>query len=74
MINIEERVSTRVPGETSFYLQFEYDPYKVEYIRSLKPSHFDKNTKEWEIPLSYLQNVIDEFTSLDDITLKTMHY
>lgn len=70
MIEITEGTSIRIPGETSLFIRFDYDPKKVDFIKSLDPTHFHKKEKLWEAPLGFLQVILDEFTSEDDISLR----
>ncbi len=63
MIKIEERPARKLPGITNLFVKFNYNLDILELIRQLPNRHYDKNTKEWEIPLNkieYLINEIDE--------------
>ena len=72
MITIEEKVSKKVPGETSLFLTFKYSNDYLEIVKQCSGSSFDKKTKTWEIPLSYLSKLIDSFCIYEDITLKLL--
>lgn len=63
MIKIEERPAKKLPGITNLFVKFDYDLDILDLIRQLPNRYFDKNTKEWEVPLNkleYLVNKIDE--------------
>ena len=69
MITIEERLTSKVPGITSVFINFEYNKDIVEEIKQIPCFNFSKRTKEWEIPIVYLAQVIDRLCCFDDIQL-----
>lgn len=71
MIKIEERECEKLSGLTSLFLS---SPYNEEVINAIKQTsdvyNFNKKTKEWEIPISYLAKILDILSVLDDINIK----
>ena len=51
MIYIEEREPIKIPGETSFFVKFNYSPLLVDIIKQCTPTNYDKKTNLWEIPI-----------------------
>lgn len=74
MIEITEQISHYVPGETSLYVKFDWDPQRVAFIKTLDPVHFHKAEKLWEVPLGFLQVLLDEFTTQDNISVKLLPF
>lgn len=69
MIYINERQTSKVPGLTSVFVEFNYNPNIVEEIKSLPCFNFSKRTKLWEVPIVYLSQLIDKLCIYDDIQL-----
>lgn len=69
MISIVENATKKVVGETSLFIDFAYNQSLVDFVKSLSGSNYDKKTKQWEVPLSYLAQVLDEFCTYDEIEL-----
>lgn len=69
MIFIEERQTRKLPGLTSLFVSFNYRKELVDEIKLLDTTIFDKETKEWEVPLTQLSELIDRCCAYDDITL-----
>lgn len=82
MITIEEKSTVKLPGLTSLFVSFKYDPKIVDILKSFQSGIYNKDTKEWEFSISYLSKLIDELTLFDDIELdiqkqelkEDMHY
>ena len=72
MINIEERVAEKVPGETSLFITFPYNPDLVKIIKLFPGGNYSKKTKTWEIPLTYLSRFLDSASRYDQIKLKVL--
>lgn len=72
MINIEEKITKKVPGETSLFITFNYKKEYVDIIKALPGSNYSKKDKTWEVPLTYLSNLIDKLTIYDTIDLKLL--
>ena len=63
MIQVYERQSNRVPGITSLYLSFDYNQSIIDTIKNNCEAYdFNKKTKEWEIPVTYLSNLLDNLS------------
>lgn len=63
MIRIEERPAKKLPGITNLFVSFDYDIKILEVMRALPNRFYNKDTKEWEVPLNkieYLVNNIDQ--------------
>lgn len=60
MIRIEERKAKKLPGITNLFVSFDFNMKTLETLRELPNRHYDKNTKEWEIPLSKLEHLVKE--------------
>lgn len=69
MITIEEKSTVKLPGLTSLFVSFKYDPKIVDILKSFQSGIYNKDTKEWEFSISYLSKLIDELTLFDDIEL-----
>ena len=74
MINIEEKASSKIPGSSSLYVNFKYDPKIVEVLRDLSCKYYDEESKTWEVPLSCCSYLIDNLCTVDDINLKFIDY
>ena len=68
MITIEERKTLKMPGETSLFLMFDYNPDIIEALKRVSPRQFHTKIKAWEVPLTALSDVIDILSVYDDIT------
>lgn len=69
MIHIYERQTSKVPGLTSLFVEFNYKKEIVDDIKSLPCVNFSKRTKLWEVPVKYLSNLLDMLCVYDDIQL-----
>lgn len=72
MILIEERETKKLPGLHSLFVSFEYNQELVAIFKKLEVFNYDKKTKEWEIPLTSLSEIINKTNSYDTIKLKTL--
>ncbi len=72
MIRIQERKTVKLPGITSLFVSFDFNKVVVEEIKSLNSAVYDSETKEWEIPLTSLAELIDRVCKLDNITLDVL--
>ena len=70
MIKITEKLTSKVPGITSVFVEFDYDPQIVEVIKTIPCFNFTKKDHKWEIPITYLSRLIDKLCVFDDIDLK----
>ena len=69
MIHIEERKTVKLPGETSLFVKFQYDPLIVDTVKQCSVAHYDKNSLTWEVPLTSLSFLIEHLSSFDDVEL-----
>ena len=65
MITIKIDKSTRCNEEYAMYVSFEYNQKIVDTIRSLATRFWNKDTKEWEVPLKKLQYLLDNLSEFD---------
>lgn len=72
MIYIEERETTKMPGETSLYISFDFSQDIVNEIKSLDSYYYNKKTHEFEIPTLLLSNIIDSLCKYDEIQLTVL--
>lgn len=69
MITIKENISKKVPGITSLFISFDYDPKIVEVVKSVDCKNYDKRTQTWEVPLLYTERLLSDLSALDEITV-----
>lgn len=73
MITIQEISPPRkLSGLSSLLVQFEYNPYIVDTLKTLPTYNYDKKAKLWEVPICYLGRLLDSLTFLDEIQLKLL--
>ena len=73
MVNIcEISPPHKISGLSSLVVQFDYNPYIVDAIKTIPTYNYDKKTKLWEFPVCYLGRLLDNLTFLDDIQLKLL--
>jgi SNF2 family DNA or RNA helicase len=65
MININIREANKCNGDYSLYLSFDYDARIVDIVKSLATRVYNKDTKEWEVPLRSLSKVVDSLSAYD---------
>lgn len=70
MILIEEKITRKCPGETSLFVTFPYRAECVEVMKRCSGGTFNKKDKVWEVPVTYLSMLLDEFCALDSIELR----
>lgn len=70
MIKIEERECEKLSGLTSLFLSFEYNEEIINAIKQIADVYlFNKKTKEWEIPVTYLSKLLDNLNAFDAIDI-----
>ena len=69
MIKIEERKTIKLPGITSLFVSLDYNKLIVDELKMLGNTHYDPDTKVWEIPLTSLSEFVDRVCKIDDIDL-----
>ena len=62
----------KISGLSSLIIQFDFNQYIVDAIKTIPTAHFHKKEKVWELPVCYLGRVLDSLTFLDDIQLKLL--
>ena len=62
----------KISGISSLVIQFEYNEYVIDSLKTLPTYHYDKKNKLWEVPTCYLGRILDNLTFLDDIELKLL--
>ena len=62
----------KISGLSSLVIQFDYNPYIVDALKTLPTCYFHKKDKVWECPVCYLGRILDSLTFLDDIQLKLL--
>lgn len=69
MITITEKITSKVPGITSVFVDFKYDAEIIQEIKTLPCFNYSKKTNQWEVPITYLSQLIDKLCVFDDIEL-----
>jgi SNF2 family DNA or RNA helicase len=73
VINIYEIAPpVKISGLSSLLVQFDFNQYIVDALKTIPTYNFDKKTKLWEFPIVYLGRLLDSLTFLDDIQLKLL--
>lgn len=69
MIKIEERETIKVPGITSLFVSFDFNQNIVSEIKQLQNCFYNPDSKEWEVPLTHLAELLDRVTVYDEISI-----
>lgn len=72
MIYIEEKETKKCPGLTSLFVNFKYRQEYVDIIKKCDCPIFNKKDKFWEVPVSELSKLINNFSLYDDIELNLL--
>lgn len=72
MIHITEREAKKIPGGTSLFVEFNYLPAIVEILKQTTVANYDKKTHVWEVPCVDLAYLLNNLSSIDDITLTVL--
>ena len=72
MITTEERKSIKCPTDTSLFVSFNYNQNIVAVVKNLGFSIYNAKTKEWEVGLQYLSDLITKLSMYDEITLNIL--
>ena len=59
----------KISGLSSLVVQFDYNEYIVDSIKTIPTAHYHKKEKVWELPVCYLGRLLDSLTFLDEIQL-----
>lgn len=70
MVNIEEITPISIPGATSLLLHFAYNEEYVAMVKSFNPIKYHKELKAWELPVTYLAEIINKFIIYEDIDIQ----
>ena len=62
----------KISGSSSLVIQFDYNEFIVDSLKTLPTFHYDKRNKLWEVPIAYLGRILDALTFFDDIQLKLL--
>ena len=62
----------KISGLSSLVVQFDFNQYIVDALKTIPTYNYDKKTKLWEFPINYLSRLLDSLTFLDDIQLKLL--
>ena len=73
MISIKERKNSKVPGVTSFYISFPYNKDIIDSIKTTQMYVYDKNTFEWEVPLTSLAEIVENLSAFDEIQIEFLN-
>ena len=73
MVTISERKPKKIPGITSLFISIDhYDKNIGDAISSLSEVYrYDKKTKEYEVPIKNVSQLLDKISEFDDITLNS---
>ena len=74
MIYIEEKTTSKVPGETSLYIKIEYNPTYIAFLKTLSGYAYHEKTHIWELPTIYLSRIIDELCVYDSIDFTSLSF
>lgn len=72
MISIVQQENKKIPGESSLFISFQYNPTIVEIIKQCVVHSYDKNSHIWEVPLTSLSYLLDNLCQVDDIKLSLL--
>lgn len=62
----------KISGLSTLIIDFDFNQYIVDALKTLPTYHYHKREKCWEVPIAYLGRVLDSLTFLDDIQLKLL--
>lgn len=65
MITVKVHKSTECEADYSAYLSFPYNPTIIDGIKSLADRYWHKKSKEWEVPLESLSEILQMFPRED---------
>lgn len=65
MITINVRESKNCNEQYSMFVSFEYNQKIVDTIRNLPTRFWNKDTKEWEVPIKKLEYLLDNLSEFD---------
>lgn len=65
MVAIDIRKANKVSGEWGMFLSFPYDEQLLGVIRALPSRYWHGETKEWEVPLNKLAELVDSMSNYE---------
>lgn len=68
-MKIQQRKNKKIPGGTSLFISFNFNQKIIDAIKETKYYSYDKSTREWEVPLTSLSQIIDTVCYIEDIEL-----
>ena len=69
MILIEQKKNIKIPGESSLFISFQYNPIIIDKLKQCPVYNYDKKTRVWEVPVTSLSKLLDELCQVEDIKL-----
>lgn len=68
-MKIQQRINKKIPGGTSLFISFDFNQKIIDVIKETKYYFYDKKTREWEVPLTSLAQILDGVCYIEDIEL-----
>lgn len=65
MITIETRESINLTTKQSLFVSFDYSLDHISKIKSLPKRHYIPTTKEWEVPIKSINDIVSLFSNTD---------
>lgn len=62
----------KISGLSSLLIDFDFNQYIVDSLKTLPTYYYHKKEKVWEIPICYLGRILDSLTFLDEIQLRLL--
>lgn len=62
----------KISGLSSLLIDFDFNQYIVDSLKTLPTYYYHKKEKVWEVPVCYLGRLLDSLTFLDEIQLKLL--
>lgn len=62
----------KISGLSSLLIDFDFNQYIVDSLKTLPTYYYHKKEKVWEVPISYLGRILDSLTFLDEIQLRLL--
>jgi len=72
MITITEQIPNKLPGLSSFRVEFPYNADVVSAVKECGNAVWDAKNKIWEVGMPYLGRLLDKVCDLDDIQLNLL--
>jgi SNF2 family DNA or RNA helicase len=62
----------KISGLSSLLIDFDFNQYVVDSLKTLPTYYYHKKEKVWEVPICYLGRILDSLTFLDEIQLRLL--